>query len=81
MSGSDTARLRWRCRRGIKELDVLMERFTQDDLPRLSPEQITALDRLLDEPDNDLLDWVIGRSLPPSPAYLPLIKMLRGLRR
>ena len=81
MSGDDAARLRWRCRRGIKELDVLMERFVQDCLPRLPPGLVPALERLLDEPDNDLLDWIIGRRPPGTPEYLPLLVMLRGLHK
>jgi antitoxin CptB len=81
LSGADTARIRWRCRRGIKELDVLMERFTEECLPRLAPGQTPALDRLLDESDLDLLDWIIGRYPPRSPEYLPLLEMLRGLSR
>ena len=81
MNGPDTARIRWRCRRGIKELDVLMERFTGESLPLLSPAQVEVLDRLLDEPDNDLLDWIIGRTPPRSPDYLSLLELLRGLRR
>jgi antitoxin CptB len=77
----DTARVRWRCRRGIKELDVLMEQFIADCLPRLPPGQVQVLERLLEETDADLLDWIIGRNLPGAPEYLPLIEMLRDLRR
>jgi len=58
-----------------------MERFTEACLPRLSPAQVQVLDRLLDETDNDLLDWTIGRTPPRSPDYLPLLELLRGLRR
>ena len=81
MEGGDTARIRWRCRRGLKELDVLMERFTQDCLPRLSHGLIPVLERLLDESDSDLLEWIIGRTAPHSPEYIPLIEMLRCLQR
>ena len=81
MDGVDTARIRWRCRRGLKELDVLMERFTEDCLPRLSPPLIPVLERLLDEADSDLLGWIIGRDPPSSPEYLLLIEMFRASRR
>ncbi len=81
MNGVDAARVRWRCRRGIKELDVLLERFADDCLPRLSPGQLAVLEWLLEETDADLLDWIIGRHLPTVPEYLPLLDMLRGLHR
>ena len=81
MDGGDTARIRWRCRRGIKELDVLMERFTQDSLPRLPPGLFPVLERLLNESDNDLLEWIIGRTTLHTPEYMPLIEMLRCTQR
>lgn len=81
MGAVDTARIRWRCRRGLKELDVLMERLVAERLQQLSPELTRALNRLLDETDLDLLDWIIGRSPPRSPEYLPLLEILRGLNR
>ena len=49
-------RLQWKCRRGLLELDLVLERF-------LSKHPSEALpDQLLDLPDNDLWDIVIGRS-------------------
>lgn len=80
MLAVDAARIRWRCRRGIKELDVLLERFAAEHLPRLAPDLTRILDRLLDESDPDMLDWIIGRRPPRSPEYVPLLEMLRGLR-
>ena len=78
---AEERKLQWHCRRGLKELDVLMERFTEDCLPRLSPPLIPVLERLLDEADSDLLGWIIGRDPPSSPEYLPLIEMLRCPQR
>lgn len=49
-------RLRWKCRRGLLELDLLLERYL-----RQNPED-AELDALLDLPDNDLWDIVSGRS-------------------
>jgi antitoxin CptB len=76
---ADTARIRWRCRRGVKELDVLMERFAARCLPRLSPPQAEILARLLEEADPDILDWILERRAPADPAYGPLLTQLRGL--
>jgi antitoxin CptB len=49
-------RLKWKCRRGLLELDLVLERYL-----RQYPED-AELDSLLDLPDNDLWDIVSGRS-------------------
>lgn len=49
-------RLRWKCRRGLLELDLVLERYL-----RQHPED-AELDALLDLPDNDLWDIISGRS-------------------
>lgn len=49
-------RLKWKCRRGLLELDLVLERYL-----RQYPED-AELDALLDLPDNDLWDIVSGRS-------------------
>jgi antitoxin CptB len=54
--------LRWRCRRGKKELDVLLARFLDRHLAGLDPAQRAALERLLALEDDDLLDQVFGRA-------------------
>lgn len=78
---ADAARLRWRCRRGVKELDVLMERFAASCLAQLPAPHTEILARLLDETDPDILDWILGRRAPADPAYEPLLAQLRKLLR
>jgi len=51
-------RLRWKCRRGLLELDLVLERF----IPMLKDEDVQPLHALLDLPDNDLWDIIAGRS-------------------
>jgi antitoxin CptB len=51
-------RLRWRCRRGLLELDLVLQRF----IPTLRDEDLQPLTALLDLPDNDLWDIIAGRS-------------------
>ena len=51
-------RLYWKCRRGLLELDIVLQRF----LPILRDEDVRALHELLELPDNDLWDIVSGRS-------------------
>jgi antitoxin CptB len=51
-------RLKWKCRRGLLELDLVFERF----IPMLKDEDVQPLLVLLDLPDNDLWDIVCSRS-------------------
>ena len=51
-------RLKWMCRRGLLELDLVFEKF----IPTLKDEDVQSLLALLELPDNDLWDIVSGRS-------------------
>jgi antitoxin CptB len=51
-------RLYWKCRRGLLELDLVLQRF----VPTLKDEDLQPLNILLDLPDNDLWDIISGRS-------------------
>ena len=53
-------RLRWRCRRGLLELDIVLQRLWQKDPP--SGDDLRNFEALLELPDNDLWDIIIGRS-------------------
>ena len=58
------SRLRWRCRRGVRELDVLLERFLD---ARLADARDARADceRLLEQPDPLLIEWLILGAPPP----------------
>ena len=55
MSPLEHNRLKWRCRRGLLELDIVLQRYLEKNC-----QPIPAA--LLDLPDNDLWDIIIGRS-------------------
>lgn len=59
-------RLRWQCRRGLLELDLLFGRFLDRRYPDLAVAEQTAFRQLLDYPDAELLEWLAGRGEPPS---------------
>jgi len=52
--------LRWRCRRGMKELDLLLERFLQNHYPGAPRERQRAFERLLSFPDPLLAELLLG---------------------
>ena len=53
-------RLRWRCRRGLLELDIVLGRFIENRYPQLNEQQRIVFDELLDMADNDLWSLVTG---------------------
>ena len=65
-------RLKWQCRRGLLELDLILERFL-DKHP--ADRDIAAL---LDLPDNDLLDIAMGRSEQYDPKLKDVVARLRA---
>ncbi|WP_313073766.1 succinate dehydrogenase assembly factor 2 [Melaminivora sp.] len=60
----ETAVLRWRCRRGLVENDLFIERFFNTHGQRLSSAQARGLGQLMDLSDNDLLDLLLARKEP-----------------
>ncbi|HET9415024.1 MAG TPA: succinate dehydrogenase assembly factor 2 [Pseudolabrys sp.] len=70
-------RIRWRCRRGLLELDLVLNRFLEHRFERLDAEERRLFNELLDEPDNDLLDLALGRR-EPTPRYRAVVEMLRA---
>jgi succinate dehydrogenase flavin-adding protein (antitoxin of CptAB toxin-antitoxin module) len=68
----DHHRLKWHCRRGLLELDLILERY----LAKHPADG--ALGSLLDLPDNDLLDIAMGRSERYDPKLKDLVARLRA---
>ena len=60
MNGAEMHRLRWKCRRGLLELDIVLGRFLKE--ASLSAGDHASLHCLLELPDNDLWDIIAGRS-------------------
>jgi antitoxin CptB len=74
-SPQDLGRLRWRCRRGMKELDVLLARYLDRHFCSApSPEQ-DAFRRLLETQDPILHAYCLG-SQPPPPEFEALIERI-----
>lgn len=62
---SELSRLRWHCRRGMKELDVLLERFLDRHYASAAATEQAAFRQVLDLDDPDLYAIVLGRQPPP----------------
>ncbi len=59
-------RLRWQCRRGLLELDLLFVHFLEQRYSTLNAEEQRAFQCLLEQPDQMLLGWIQGQLEPPS---------------
>lgn len=71
-------RIRWRCRRGLLELDLLLGRFLEVHYPVLTEREQAAFVRLLDKPDPELLDYCVGFAYPDDPELQALVRRIAG---
>jgi antitoxin CptB len=78
MTQADMNRLRWRCRRGLLENDIVLERFLAAHGSRLDGEQLGAFQALLDCGDDELWSLVSGRSECRDPALGEVVQLLRS---
>jgi antitoxin CptB len=65
LSPDELRRLSWRCRRGLLELDIVLQRFVEKHLPTLTTAELSTLNQLLDLPDNEFLDVITQRQPLP----------------
>ena len=68
-------RIRWQCRRGLLELDLVLAKFLDRHLEILSPAELATFKQLLDYPDNDLWDFLNGKMPPPDAGSARIIKL------
>ena len=74
-------RLRWRARRGMKELDVLLARWLDARAAAASPAELEAFARLLAREDTELWPWMLGRSSPEDAELQALVGQIRSSDR
>ena len=67
------ARLRWGCRRGMKELDVLLAGWLDRGWPRACDARRRDFAWLLEQPDPDLADWLLGGARPEGAERAALV--------
>jgi antitoxin CptB len=78
---SDVARerlgiLEWRCRRGMKELDLLLVRYLRERYATASSEERVAFGDFLELPDPDIARYLIAGDAPDDPRYATLCRAL-----
>ena len=77
--GSPTVgQLKWRCRRGMRELDVLLERYLRERYPSAPAAEQQAFAAMLEAPDPQLFAYVVQREVPVDPEWANVIARLRN---
>ena len=75
------SKLKWRCRRGLLENDLFIERFFKRYETTLTERQAEGLRQLMELSDNDLMDLLLARKEPggeqATPEFLEVLGMLR----
>ncbi|MGZ8363535.1 MAG: FAD assembly factor SdhE [Caulobacteraceae bacterium] len=76
---NELKRLKYRaCHRGFKEADIILGNFAERELEALGAEQTAEFARLLDEPDQDIYDWIMGRSAEPAQFKGGVLDLIRA---
>ena len=74
---SEAGRLAWRCRRGMKELDLVLMRYLQQRWPAASRAERASFERILDLPDPLLAAYLTGRERSPDGEVQGLLDRMR----
>ena len=75
------SKLRWRCRRGLLENDLFIERFFERHAETLTSRQAFALSQLMELADNELLDLLLNRKEPAGELATKDVEDVLGLLR
>jgi antitoxin CptB len=78
---ADIARLRWRCRRGMRELDAVLQSFAESSLATLDRADLARFERILELPDPELFAYLTGRNAPADLDIARLIERVRSSHR
>jgi len=78
LSARERDRIRWRCRRGMLELDLVLTSFLDSQLDNLDDAQLDAFNAILMRPDPELLDLVMGRSEGRNPSECAVLALIVG---
>ena len=78
---SEESHLRWLCRRGMKELDVVLTRYLDGRYPVAAEPERQDFRRLLEMPDPDLYSLVMQHAKNQDPRIQNLIESIRGFAK
>jgi antitoxin CptB len=74
-------RLRWRCRRGSRELEILLLAYLEQSYPHADAAEQAAFERLLELPEDRLQHALLGREVAPEPEMATLVRQIHNTRQ
>ena len=80
MTAEELNQLRWQCRRGLLEMDLVLERFLEKHCDQLHGERLSAFRSLLTYTDNELWDLIRGRTECNDARFTGLVQWMRECR-
>ena len=66
----------WASRRGMLELDLVLMPFAEQHYPNLSEEDQHRYQQLLEQEDQDLFAWFLGRQIPEDPEIKTIVELV-----
>lgn len=73
----DINRVKWASRRGMLELDLILQPFVENIYPALEATEQLLYQQLLKEQDNDLFSWFLSRQKPEDPGLQRIVQIIR----
>jgi antitoxin CptB len=81
MADARLEKLRYRAwRRGFREADLVLGGFADARLPSMQASELEAFERLLEQNDHDLWDWIVGHAAAPEAFEGPLLDQIRAFK-
>ncbi|KTD35547.1 Antitoxin CptB [Legionella moravica] len=78
LDSRERARITWHCRRGMLELDLILQRFLEHGLDLLSEHELKLFDRLLSCTDPELFSWLMGHTDPQDTELNEIVTIIRN---
>ncbi|MET0986230.1 MAG: succinate dehydrogenase assembly factor 2 [Steroidobacteraceae bacterium] len=78
-ASTSNARLRWQCRRGMRELDLLLLRYLESEYPTVTRGEQQGFERLLELTDPELLGYLLHGERPADQELAHVIERVRNL--
>jgi len=73
----DYARLRWQCRRGMLELDLILQHYLDSQFEHMNAQAMQQFTQLLDQSDQTLLAWCMGYQSPADEQDCETVAQIR----
>jgi len=75
------SRIKWRCRRGMLELDLLFEKYLKHNLDNMSNDECIEFEQFLTNTDPDLYAWLMGYATPIDALSIKYVNNIRAINK